>query len=75
MVIEKTAQYPLIISMNIMLISPITDTPIPKLKIPPESLSHTTADRSRDQQKISVLPMSLQSWHHATNIKEISCFR
>ena len=45
MLLEKKVEYPLLISMNILLVTPIPETPIPRLKIPDNILAKIDGDK------------------------------
>ena len=53
MLLEKKVEYPLLISMNILLVSPIPETPIPRLKIPDTILAKIEGEKT-DKTEISL---------------------
>ena len=53
MLLEKKVEYPLLISMNILLVSPIPETPIPRLKIPDNILAKIEGAKT-DKTEISL---------------------
>lgn len=53
MLLEKKVEYPLLISMNILLVSPIPETPIPRLKIPETILAKIDGEET-DKTELSL---------------------
>lgn len=60
LVLEKKVEYPLLISMNILLVSPIPETPIPRLKIP-ETILTKMDEETTDKKEPSLAAVDLGS--------------
>ena len=58
--LEKKVEYPLLISMNILLVSPIPETPIPRLKIP-ETILTKMDEETTDKKESSLAAVDLGS--------------